>query len=195
MKKRMAVLFVILFVSYGFPAFAQVNISNISIKFGTVSTFQSDWNNNSNHNWTFYPELEAGGNFFSPVVNWGLSFGHWDDGLQNINPIMDQETVTYEAYVLGLRFSATPENFLFNSKTFFFSILAGMNCSFSNRKNLSFPSLPEVKENIIQPYLGIQLNYSILPDVYVLGEIGSNLGINKTHLGRPVFLGGAKYNF
>lgn len=194
MKRLVFRLAMLLLVMYAFPAFAQADISHAALKLGSISTFQSGWNNDSKNTRAFYPELEAGGRFFIPVLSWGINFGYWDDGLKDIL-FMDQETVTHKAYVLGLRVSYTPENFLFNSKTFFFSVQAGMNSTFSNRKSLTYPELPDVKENVVQPYLGIQLNYSILPHLYLLGEIGSNLGISKTHPGRPVFLGGAKFTF
>jgi hypothetical protein len=79
---------------------AQIDISSISVKIGSIGTFQTDVPYASALN----PEIEVGGLFLTKYFNWGLCWSYWDDGLNEI-PWTDSPVYNYSSHILGCRLS------------------------------------------------------------------------------------------
>lgn len=90
----------------GPPAFAQVNLDHISARAGIIN---DPWSPPGQDQLRFYPEVEAGGTFILPYIDWGFSWGYWSQGITQTLPIMDAITYSQEAHILGARFAFYPQ--------------------------------------------------------------------------------------
>jgi hypothetical protein len=88
---------------------AQVDVSSISARVGTIRTLWRDNPVYSEHLWSLYPELEIGGRFFKPYLSWGASWGYWSDGINEVLPVMDMVTYSQAGYILSLRIGFHPQ--------------------------------------------------------------------------------------
>lgn len=90
----------------GPPAFAQVNLDHVSARAGVIN---DSWSPPGHDQLRFYPEVEAGGTFILPYINWGFSWGYWSQGITETLPIMDNITYSQEAHILAARFALNPQ--------------------------------------------------------------------------------------
>ena len=108
MKRRIAIA--ALATAFCFSAaLAQVDVSLISAKIGTIRTLWRDDPIYSEHLWSLYPEIELGGRFFKPYLSWGASWGYWSDGIKEALPVMDGITYSEASHILGLRIAFYPQ--------------------------------------------------------------------------------------
>jgi hypothetical protein len=98
--RRVLLLIIVALVLFNLYAFAQINISSLSMKIGIARTL-SDLDD---YQYALSPELQIGGVFFTKYLNWGLYWSYWDDGLNKIKiTIMDYIAYSYSSHILGCR--------------------------------------------------------------------------------------------
>ena len=106
-KCPMRILYVSLFLLVaGPPALAQVNLDHVSVRAGIIN---DPWSPSGQDQSRFFPEVEAGGRFILPYINWGLSWGYWSEGITQTLPFPDYITYSQEAHILGARFAFYPQ--------------------------------------------------------------------------------------
>ncbi len=67
-------------------------ISTFSLNTGYIEHFYRD-DPDFPGIYAFYPEVQAGGPFFDPNLQWALSWGRWDDGVER--PFTEENITTY----------------------------------------------------------------------------------------------------
>jgi hypothetical protein len=87
---------------------AQVNLSSVTVRLGAIRTLQTK-TDDGGHLWALYPELQVGGVLFTPSVSWGLSWGYWDDGLNQAINWMDYTTMSQNGHIIALRAAFEPQ--------------------------------------------------------------------------------------
>lgn len=81
MKRKNIFLEIILFTIFFFiQTTAQVNINSISVNAGVIRNFTTE--DLETNEVTFYPEIALGGKLFFRLLNWQISYGYWDDGIE-----------------------------------------------------------------------------------------------------------------
>ena len=88
------------------PAVAQVNLDHVSVRAGILN---DPWSPPGEDQSRFSPDVEAGGRFILPYINWGLSWGYWFEGITQTLPFPDYITNSQEAHILGARFAFYPQ--------------------------------------------------------------------------------------
>lgn len=82
---------------------AQIDLSTISARAGVIRTLVPDYSASPENRWSFYPEVEVGGDFFTPSLSWGVSWGYWSDSGDDFANYNDQ------SYILGIGLSFRPQ--------------------------------------------------------------------------------------
>lgn len=90
------------------PANSQIDVSSVTARLGVIRTLQIE-TDDGGHMWSFYPELQAGGVFFTASVSWGLSWGYWTDGLDHGFDWADHVTYSQKGHVFVLRVGFDPQ--------------------------------------------------------------------------------------
>lgn len=110
MKKSAVLAFSIcIFLSLPAITAAQISLSSLTARAGIIRTQWPDGPIFSNHLWSFYPELEAGGAFIVPYLSWGLSWGYWTDGIDQALPVADMVTYSQSSHVMAARIGFHPD--------------------------------------------------------------------------------------
>ncbi len=99
---RILLFMIVTLLFFDLSANAQVDISSISVKIGSISTFQTDAPYASALN----PEIEFGGLFLTKYFNWGIYWSYWDDGVNKIL-WLDSPVYNYSSHILGCRISVS----------------------------------------------------------------------------------------
>jgi hypothetical protein len=86
-----------------FSAIAQVDLSSITLKVGSIRTLLSD----EGYQYALCPELQIGGSFLTKYFNWGIYWSYWDDGLDKVL-WKDAVIYSYSSHIVGLRMSFSP---------------------------------------------------------------------------------------
>ena len=107
MKKH---ILIVLLVFIPTLAFAQININRISIEYGYVKNYQSDFGNDKL--FALSPEIKVGGNFLKEDFEWDFGISYWKDGITEPFPIGDGVTYSYSSTNLGLRLNYFPVKIL-----------------------------------------------------------------------------------
>lgn len=175
--------------------YAQPNISSISLKLGITRNYQGQFDNVEYKKNAFCSEFEVGGRFIIEYFDWRLSFGYFDEKINQPVPIADYETISHRNYTIGLRLLYDAWKVVDNSTNIKLYIMGGVNYNIKNGKNISNLLTSNFNDYFFQPYIGLQTNYEFLNNIMFLIEAGDNIGIGKDNLGRYVFLFGIKYKF
>jgi len=61
-------------LALSFQSFAQISISEVSLKVGMVNNFQYPGFQDKIKTFAFSPEFEIGGKFFASFIHWGVNF-------------------------------------------------------------------------------------------------------------------------
>ncbi len=88
---------------------AQVDVSTVSARIGTIRTLWRDGPPYEGHLWSLYPEVEIGGRFFARYLSWGASWGYWSDGISEPLPIKDIVTYSQTGHLLSIRIGFHPQ--------------------------------------------------------------------------------------
>ncbi len=80
---------------------SQITFNSILTDIGVIRTTHSE--REMGPSYAFYPELQAGGDFFSRNVRWAAYWGYWWDGMTEPRPWPDFVTYSYRSHILGLR--------------------------------------------------------------------------------------------
>ena len=97
---RVLILVIVALLIFNLPANAQIDISSISVKIGSIGTFQTYTPYASALN----PEIEVGGMFLSKYLNWGIYWSYWNDGVNEIL-WLDSPVYNYSSHILGCHIS------------------------------------------------------------------------------------------
>jgi hypothetical protein len=193
MKKVLLFMYLVFCISN----YAQPNISNISLKLGTTRNYQGQFDNVDYKKNALFTEFEVGGRYFIGYFDWRLSFGYFDEKINQPVPVADYETISHKNYTIGLRLLYDAWKVFNNSTNIKLYIIGGVNYNIKKGKNISnFLTLTSnFTDYFFQPYIGLQSNYEFLDNITFLIEVGDNIGIDKKNLARYVFLFGIKYKF
>jgi len=95
------------------PSIAQISSSDyqISLKMGTIRTYQFETNNDDNRLYTLYPELEIQSVLFIKPLYWKLYIGYWDDHVDKPLEIADHITYSTKSKIIGIRAEIQPSYF------------------------------------------------------------------------------------
>ncbi len=86
---------------------AQVDISFTSVRAGAIRTQSLDFQGEG-YLWSFYPELQVGGQLFRPYLFWAATWGYWSDGINEPLPIYDFVTYSQRGHILTARIGVRP---------------------------------------------------------------------------------------
>lgn len=90
-------------------AAAQVNVSSVTARLGVIRTLQDEIGGGG-HQWSLYPELQLGGQFLTPSLSWGVSWGYWADGVdQTVDNVVDMATYSQRGHIFILRAAFEPQ--------------------------------------------------------------------------------------
>jgi|GEM_PF-2035864 len=89
-------------------AFAQSDISKVSLGMSIARNYQSDLGNDKF--FAFSPEIKLGGAFIVDYFEWDLSLSYWQDSIQKPFPVTDTPTYSYSSTSLGLSLNYFPQN-------------------------------------------------------------------------------------
>jgi hypothetical protein len=97
-NKRIFIAVIVALFVFELSVNAQINISSISVKIGSISTFQTD----APYASAFNPEIEVGGVFLTKYFNWDIYWSYWDDG---VNKMLwfDSPVYNCSSHILGCR--------------------------------------------------------------------------------------------
>lgn len=110
MKKTFAFLsMLILTIFVSSELFAQFNVSTLSAQFGMIRNLQESPTPPGSGKYSFYPEIQVGGQFFVPYLRWRVYFGAWDDGVTRAVQLPDFITYSYSSQIVGGRLTFLPK--------------------------------------------------------------------------------------
>ena len=89
------------------PATSQFSLSTLTVRGGILRTIQTE-----GHRWTFYPEIQVGGRLITPWLDWGLSWGYWNDGVESVFPVADYVTYHQAGHIIIFRAGFLPQQAL-----------------------------------------------------------------------------------
>ncbi len=96
-----------LFLITPYLTFSQINISRISLNYGYVRNYQSDFESDNLFNLS--PEIKLGGKFLKDYFEWDFDISYWQDGISKPFSIVDAATYSYSSTNLGFRLNSFPE--------------------------------------------------------------------------------------
>lgn len=125
--------------------FAQTNISKVSLEAGYVRNYQSDFGNNNL--FTISPGIKIGGEFITDAFEWDLSLSYWHDGIDQVIPVADQATYSYNSTNIELHLNYFPTDIIipihfitgFSTRFINEKYIGGSYLSGSHRNDNSFP--------------------------------------------------------
>jgi hypothetical protein len=91
---------------------AQTNLNNVSINAGIIEKLFYNNPFEKCFQYTFYQELQCGGDLMIPFIYWTVYWGYWNDGVNEVLPIMDAVTYSFSSHVVGGRFTLIPAKLL-----------------------------------------------------------------------------------
>jgi len=115
--KRLKIFIVLAFTVMSL--YAQPNISQISIRYGVVENFQDSQLYKDIDKTVSFPEISIGGDLSKHYLSWSFYWGHWNDGITQVLPVMDMITWSASANILGLRIILSSDLFDFYSPVSF----------------------------------------------------------------------------
>jgi hypothetical protein len=129
--RRIIFIIIVAILIFDLSANAQLNISSVSLKIGSINTFQTDAPYASALN----PEIQVGGKFLSKYFNWGIYWSYWNDG---VNEMLwfDSPVYNYSSHILGCRMSL-PLNNVDDNWIIRIEIFAGVAEHFINARCIS----------------------------------------------------------
>jgi hypothetical protein len=90
----------------------QVSLNTVSANIGAIRTFLPAHSPFQAYQYSVYPEIQAGGEFFTPSVVWSTYWGYWTDGVARAFPIADYVTYSHASHIVGARFQFSPARIL-----------------------------------------------------------------------------------
>lgn len=190
---RLSIILIIIF-SVG-EIIGQTDLSIFSFQAGIVRNFQDDWSNTDNDLTALYFNAGIGGKLITDNLNWQISIGYLDESINTPLPVADYETINHTYYDVNFKILYDVLPLFTATQKFQLLTIAGINYSFIEEENISFPANDNSSDNLLQPYIGIQTNIELITNLKLLVEVGSLVGVSDKYLGRYVLLSGLKYIF
>ena len=154
---------------------SQADISEVSIKLGVIRNYQEAIGEGAYEPFTFFPEIEVGGNFIIERIKWGVSFGVWNNTIDN-SVFRDYCPNSYYSVAVASRFYYSLSNSETSSTGFEASLLAGISYQIITTSPLFSTDIfgdpvAENRENIVEPIIGAQFGYKLNNSFRLLTEI------------------------
>jgi hypothetical protein len=90
-----------------FPVAASGQVDFVSARAGWIANpYSSSLEKNR---WLFFPELEIGGELFTPPLSWSATWGYWTEGITEVLPIADFVTYSHSGHIVTLRIALDPQ--------------------------------------------------------------------------------------
>jgi hypothetical protein len=87
------------------PAFAQITLNSAGVSAGVIDRLEST---PSGANVVFYPEVQVGGRFISPFLEWSAACGYWNDRISGVQG-SDYEQYSAQGLILSGRVIFVPQ--------------------------------------------------------------------------------------
>lgn len=112
MKKGLIIIVLTLSFVGVTRTYAQISLNTLSANVGTIRTLFPNYSPYEDYQYSFYPELQVGGDFLTPSIQWIVCWGYWMDGVKKAFPVADMVTYSYSSHLLGARFNIFPGKLL-----------------------------------------------------------------------------------
>ena len=114
MKKVILYSFIFLFFCPVF-SYTQTNLTDFRVTAGMLQNVRGDGEWYDGYRWTFYPEVQIGGQLINDPFLWGVYYGFWDDGVSEpITGFDNLITYSFTSQIIGLRVGMQTEDILEN---------------------------------------------------------------------------------
>lgn len=173
--KTLRTLLTIVLIMSASKSVAQLKLNTLSVNVGTIRTFFPDGFIYSKYQYAFYPEFQAGGDFFTSYFQWTAYLGFWDDGIDQVLPVADMVTYSYKTRVVGIRINFLPDNIARNSllPTGVFAGIAHHFISVDYVDGYGYDGKPGQSHNLNSNTFefGINADYHLVGFMYIRGEV------------------------
>ncbi|MDP2885349.1 MAG: hypothetical protein Q8P51_10055, partial [Ignavibacteria bacterium] len=112
MRKAVLIIAAIVILGDVRTTLAQLSMNTVSVNVGTIRTLFPDYSYYQDYQYSLYPEVQIGGDFLIPSLQWTVYWGYWTDGLEKALPVADFVTYSYRSHIVGARFNFLPAKLL-----------------------------------------------------------------------------------
>jgi len=158
-------------------AFAQTDISRVSVELGAVRNYQSSFIMDKLY--SFSPGIKLGGRFIENYLEWDFSISYWDDGVNDLLPISDGFTFSYSSTILSAALNYYPEKVAIP-----IHFISGLSTRFVNRKYIGGEdmggNIGKSSSFILYTLdFGAGLNFTITKTIRIRGDVLLFMPFNK----------------
>lgn len=166
----------------------QVNLNTLSANIGVIRTFLPAHAPFQANQFSIYPEIQAGGAFFTPAVRWNIYWGYWSDGVARAFPVADYVTYSHSSHVVGARFNVFPAR-IFPQWPIPLGIFAGFAYHFISATyvgGFSFDGRPghNFTGDAATGEVGVNVEVEVFGPVVVRGEAQQYFGLGSGEFNR-----------